>query len=424
MKRLLLAALLVAPALAGADEGMWTFNNFPSAKVEGQYGFKVPTRPGSTTCGSPRCASPAAARPASSRAQRPGDDQPPLRPLLHRAALRAQAKDYVKRRLLRQDRGRRGEVPRDWRSTSSSTSPTSPRGSRGHRGAARPRLQRGPARPSMAAHREGVPDRRRRSAARWSASTTAAATTSTSTAASRTCAWSSRPEFAIAFFGGDPDNFMFPRYDLDVAFLRVYEDGKPAEHGALPRAGRRPAPRTASSTFVSGNPGGTTRQLTVAQLEYERDVALPERLVAPGRAARHAHRVPAPRRRSRSATPTRPALRRRERPQGAARAGSRRCRTRPSSQPRCRPRTTLRRALAADPERKQRATAGAFDAIAQAVDAARRSSAAAQLQLEERRAGFGDALRRSPARWCAAPTSAPSRTPSACASTPTRRCPR
>ncbi|HEX9050915.1 MAG TPA: S46 family peptidase [Anaeromyxobacter sp.] len=86
------------------------------------------------------------------------------------------------------------------------------------------------------------------------------------------------PEFAIAFFGGDPDNFNFPRYDLDVAFLRVYDGGKPARmkswfrwsaHGAAP----------GELTFVTGHPGGTDRTLTVSQLEYQRDVALPSRLL-------------------------------------------------------------------------------------------------------------------------------------------------
>jgi len=86
------------------------------------------------------------------------------------------------------------------------------------------------------------------------------------------------PELAIAFFGGDPDNFNFPRYDLDVAFLRVYDGGKPARvkswfrwsaHGAAP----------GELTFVTGHPGGTDRTLTVAQLRYQRDVALPSRLM-------------------------------------------------------------------------------------------------------------------------------------------------
>ncbi|HET9555190.1 MAG TPA: S46 family peptidase, partial [Anaeromyxobacteraceae bacterium] len=87
------------------------------------------------------------------------------------------------------------------------------------------------------------------------------------------------PEFDIAFFGGDPDNFTFPRYDLDVAFLRVYDEGKPAatpHHLRWSAAGARDG----ELTFVSGHPGGTSRSLTVAQLAYQRDYALPERLVA------------------------------------------------------------------------------------------------------------------------------------------------
>ncbi len=86
------------------------------------------------------------------------------------------------------------------------------------------------------------------------------------------------PELAIAFFGGDPDNFMFPRYDLDVAMLRVYEGGKPAKMKNWFRwsaAGAAPG----ELTFVTGHPGGTDRALTVEQLRYQKDVSLPDRLM-------------------------------------------------------------------------------------------------------------------------------------------------
>jgi hypothetical protein len=86
------------------------------------------------------------------------------------------------------------------------------------------------------------------------------------------------PELAIAFFGGDPDNFDFPRFDLDVAFLRVYQDGKPAATPHHFRWSARGA-KEGDLTFVSGHPGRTSRLMTVAQLRYQRDFALPERLV-------------------------------------------------------------------------------------------------------------------------------------------------
>ncbi|HEY6912016.1 MAG TPA: S46 family peptidase [Myxococcales bacterium] len=85
------------------------------------------------------------------------------------------------------------------------------------------------------------------------------------------------PEFAIAFFGGDPDNFNFPRYDLDVSFIRAWEDGKPAKtehHFKWSPDGAKEG----ELTFVSGHPGGTDRELTVRELQYQRDIALPERL--------------------------------------------------------------------------------------------------------------------------------------------------
>jgi hypothetical protein len=86
------------------------------------------------------------------------------------------------------------------------------------------------------------------------------------------------PEQAAAHFGGDPDNFSFPRFSLDAAFLRVYDGGKPvvlADWLRWSAAGTKEG----APVFVAGNPGSTSRQLTVAQLEYLRDVVLPERLL-------------------------------------------------------------------------------------------------------------------------------------------------
>ncbi len=87
------------------------------------------------------------------------------------------------------------------------------------------------------------------------------------------------PEFAIAFFGGDPDNFEFPRYDLDVSFVRIYDNGKPLDSSAnyLPFA--KDDAKEGELTFVSGNPGSTARQDTVAELEFARDVRLPNTLM-------------------------------------------------------------------------------------------------------------------------------------------------
>ena len=82
------------------------------------------------------------------------------------------------------------------------------------------------------------------------------------------------PEQAIAFFGGDPDNFEFPRYDLDISIFRVYEDGKPAKvKHYLKFAGK--AVKEGDLTFVSGHPGRTRRLNTLADLEFMRDHEYP-----------------------------------------------------------------------------------------------------------------------------------------------------
>ena len=86
------------------------------------------------------------------------------------------------------------------------------------------------------------------------------------------------PEFPMAAFGGYPDNFEFPRYGFDVGFLRIYENGAPVQTpDALPWA---TAPATEGDlVFVSGNPGGTERVVTVEQLALQRDGVLPRQLI-------------------------------------------------------------------------------------------------------------------------------------------------
>jgi hypothetical protein len=82
------------------------------------------------------------------------------------------------------------------------------------------------------------------------------------------------PEQQIAFFGGDADNFAFPRFDLDMCFFRVYEDGKPAKVEHYFKWSKE-GPQEGDINFVSGHPGHTDRLNTVAELEYLRDVGYP-----------------------------------------------------------------------------------------------------------------------------------------------------
>jgi len=82
------------------------------------------------------------------------------------------------------------------------------------------------------------------------------------------------PEQQIAFFGGDPDNFEYPRFDLDMAFFRVYENDKPAKIEHFLKWSKAGA-KEDELVFVSGHPGKTNRLNTVDELQYFRDIGYP-----------------------------------------------------------------------------------------------------------------------------------------------------
>lgn len=82
------------------------------------------------------------------------------------------------------------------------------------------------------------------------------------------------PHLQISHFGGDPDNFVYPRYALDFTFCRAYVDGKPA-NTADTHFVWSDGPRDGELVFLTGNPGGTQRLLTQSQLEYQREARYP-----------------------------------------------------------------------------------------------------------------------------------------------------
>ncbi|HWR37387.1 MAG TPA: S46 family peptidase [Clostridia bacterium] len=85
------------------------------------------------------------------------------------------------------------------------------------------------------------------------------------------------PEYAMAFLGGDPDNFEYPRYALDVTFFRIYEGGKPL-HTENHLSWSKKGVKTNDLVFTSGHPGMSARLNTMAQLEFMRDLDYPRQV--------------------------------------------------------------------------------------------------------------------------------------------------
>lgn len=86
------------------------------------------------------------------------------------------------------------------------------------------------------------------------------------------------PHHAIAAFGGDPDNFNFPRWSLDFSLFRVYEKGRPIR-SPNHLSWRVEGPQPGEATFIAGHPGSTSRLLTVEQLRFQRDTSVPSYLI-------------------------------------------------------------------------------------------------------------------------------------------------
>ncbi len=81
------------------------------------------------------------------------------------------------------------------------------------------------------------------------------------------------PELSVGYFGGDPDNFTYPRYALDFSFLRVYEDGDPLDTSENFFRWSETGVERGDAVFMVGNPGSTSRIQTVAELEFRRDIS-------------------------------------------------------------------------------------------------------------------------------------------------------
>ena len=246
--------------IAQADEGMWTFDAFPAAKMRAEYGWA----PDQAWLDKVRAA---AVRLTGGCSASFVSDAGLILTNHHCVASCVEQNSTAENNILKTGftaaHPRRGAEMRRpagrGRHLDQGRHAAGEGGDRhGHR---RGRGQGAHARSSRSSRRPAAPTPPR-PAARSSRSTAAASTSSTPTANIRTCGWSGRPKAQAAQFGGDPDNFNFPRYSMDASFLRAYEDGKPVATPQHLEWSPR-APVDGEATFVVGNPGSTQRLFTV-----------------------------------------------------------------------------------------------------------------------------------------------------------------
>lgn len=274
MKRIVALALALAAGPALADEGMWTYDNFPSAKVQEAYGF-APTR---AWLDEARLASARLANGCSASFVSPEGLVLTNHHCVHACVehLSTAERDLVERGYLARSRAEELRCPAMEVNQLAKITDVTDRIARATKGK------------EGKAYAEALQAEIARLEKGCAKSDRVRCDVVTLYGGGQYHLYEYRrfqdvrlvfaPELASAFFGGDPDNFTFPRYNFDVAFLRVWEDGKPAKTRNWFRWSEKGA-QEGELVFVSGHPGRTSRLLTVSQLEFERDVALPERLL-------------------------------------------------------------------------------------------------------------------------------------------------
>jgi hypothetical protein len=269
---LVLAALLGAPCLRG-EEGMWTFDNLPAARMRASYGFA----PDAAWLDHVRLSVLRLPGGSGSFISRDG-----LVLTNHHVAhgwiekISDAGHDYVKDGFLARDRGQELRIPgMEVRTLMAMANVTD-----ALRKAVRPtgdETRDGQARREALARLVQEAERRTGLASEPVTLYEGGETWIYSYAVHSDVRLVMAPEYGIAAFGRDWDNFTFPRHDLDFALFRVYENGAPWHPGAWLRWSRTGL-RAGDLTFVAGHPGRTSRRETLAQMEADRDVLNPLRL--------------------------------------------------------------------------------------------------------------------------------------------------